>query len=70
VLGGEDGQSGCLSAFNSIGKWSVRDDVVFDQTPYSAEQVNLKGPDFADIYQIYPDVKAYWIYWRSLAPSA
>ena len=68
MLGGEDGQSGCLSAFNALGKWSVRDDVIFDQTPYSAEEVNLKSPDFEEIYQIYPDVKAYWIYWRSFAP--
>lgn len=69
MLGGDDGQSGCLAAFNSIGKWSIRDDFVFDKTPYSAEQVILKNPDFADIYGYYPDVKAYWIYWRSLAPT-
>lgn len=69
MLGGEDGQSGCLSAFNSIGRWSVRDDFIFDKTPYTSEEVNLKSPDFADIYDIYPDVKAYWIFWRNLAPS-
>ncbi|HWP21696.1 MAG TPA: hypothetical protein VN417_03045 [Candidatus Cryosericum sp.] len=69
MLGGDDGQSGCLNAFNAIGKWSIRDDFVFDQTPYTAEEVNLKNPDFEDIYSFYPDVKAYWIYWRSLAPS-
>ncbi|MEN6634424.1 MAG: hypothetical protein ABFC56_01075 [Clostridiaceae bacterium] len=69
MLGGEDGQSGCYAAFNSIGKWSIRDDFVFDKTPYSAEEVNLKNPDFADIYSFYPDVKAYWIYWRELSPT-
>lgn len=69
MLGGDDGQSGCLNAFNAIGKWSIRDDFVFDKTPYTAEEVNLKNPDFEDIYSFYPDVKAYWIYWRSLAPS-
>ncbi len=69
MLGGEDGQSGCLASFNTIGKWSIRDDFVFDKTPYSIEEVNLKDPDFEDIYGYYPDVKAYWIYWRSLAPS-
>jgi len=69
MLGGDDGQSGCLSAFNTIGKWSIRDDFVFDKTPYTIEEVNLKNPDFTDIYSFYPDVKAYWIYWRSLAPS-
>lgn len=68
-LGGDDGQSGCLNAFNSIGKWSVRDDFVFDKTPYSIEEVILKSPDFTDIYNYYPDVKAYWIYWRSLSPT-
>ncbi len=69
MLGGDDGQNGCLNAFNAIGKWSIRDDFVFDKTPYTAEEVNLKNPDFEDIYSFYPDVKAYWIYWRSLAPS-
>ena len=69
MLGGDDGQSGCLASFNTIGKWSVRDDFVFDKTPYSIDEVNLKNPDFEDIYSFYPDVKAYWIYWRSLAPS-
>ena len=68
-LGGEDGTDGCYEVFNTIGKWSIRDDVVFDKTPYSIEEVNLKSPDFADIYSYYPDVKAYWIYWRDLAPS-
>lgn len=68
-LGGEDGQSGCLNAFNSIGKWSVRDDFVFDKTPYTSEEVILKSPDFEDIYNFYPDVKAYWIFWRSLSPT-
>lgn len=69
VLGGDDGQSGCLYAFNRVGKWSPRDDFIFDQTPYSIDEVNLKVPDFEDIYSFYPDIKAYWLYWRSLAPS-
>ncbi len=69
MLGGEDGQSGCLYAFNQVGKWSVRDDYIYDKTPYSIEETNLKNPDFEEIYSFYPDVKAYWIYWRSLAPS-
>ena len=69
MLGGDDGQSGCLAAFNSIGKWSIRDDFVFDKTPYTADEVILKNPDFEDIYGYYPDVKAYWIYWRDMAPS-
>jgi len=69
MLGGDDGESGCMSAFNTIGKWSIRNDYVFDKTPYTIGEVNLKNPDFEDIYSYYPDVKAYWIYWRSLAPS-
>lgn len=69
MLGGEDGQSGCIEAFNGIGKWSIRDDVIFDKTPYTVEEVILKSPDFVDIYRFYPNVKAYWIHWRGLAPS-
>jgi len=69
LLGGEDGQSGCLYAFNRIGKWSIRNDFIFEKTPYTSEEVNLKNPDFEVIFSFYPDVKAYWIYWRSLAPS-
>ena len=66
-LGGDDGQSGCLTAFDVTGKWSVRDDVIFTATELTAEDVNLKSPDFAEIYEKYPNVKAYWIYWRQLA---
>ncbi|MDR1801684.1 MAG: extracellular solute-binding protein [Lachnospiraceae bacterium] len=69
ALGGDDGASGCQDAYNGIGKWSIRDDVVFDKTPYTAEEVNLKAPDFDEIYGYYPNVKAYWIYWRDQAPK-
>ncbi|HIU93636.1 MAG TPA: hypothetical protein IAD24_00615, partial [Candidatus Aphodomorpha intestinavium] len=70
MIGGPDGVSGCYDeAFNGIGKWSVRDDVLFDKTPYTIEEVILKSPDFEEIYQFYPNVKAYWIQWRGLAPS-
>jgi hypothetical protein len=66
-LGGEDGKNGALDPLNARGTyWSSRDDVVFDKTPYTLEQVNLKNPDFEEIYGWYPDVKAYWLYWRSL----
>ena len=47
----------------------LRDDVLFDKTPYTIEEVILKSPDFEEIYQFYPNVKAYWIQWRGLAPS-
>ncbi|HWQ59008.1 MAG TPA: hypothetical protein VN540_08275 [Clostridia bacterium] len=69
-LGGADGQSGCLAAFDATGKWSIRDDFNFTATAITKEEVNLKSPDFEDIYEIYPDVKAYWIYWRSLTPKS
>ncbi|HOG01176.1 MAG: hypothetical protein BWY35_00188 [Firmicutes bacterium ADurb.Bin248] len=68
-LGGADGQSGCLAAFDATGKWSIRDDFDFTATAITKEEVNLKSPDFEEIYGIYPNVKAYWIYWRSLAPT-
>ncbi|MDR1765139.1 MAG: hypothetical protein LBR77_03425 [Lachnospiraceae bacterium] len=69
VLGGEDGQSGCLSAYDGIGKWSIRDDYAFEKTPYTREEVNLISPDFSEIYAFYPNVQAYWTFWRSKAPS-
>lgn len=43
--------------------------MLFDKTPYTVEEVILKSPDFVEIYQFYPNVKAYWIQWRGLAPS-
>ena len=66
-MGGDDGQSGCYTAFDKIGSWSVRDDVQFEKAAKTAEEVNLTSPDFEQIYNIYPNVKAYWTYWRSLA---
>lgn len=65
-LGGEDGQSGCYSVFDKAGAWSVRDDFQFTKTTLTAQEVNLKTPDFETIYQSYPNALAYWTYWRSL----
>lgn len=66
-MGGEDGQSGCYTAFDKRGTWSVRDDVTFEKNGKSIDEVNLTEPDFDKIYDTYPNVKAYWTYWRSLA---
>ena len=65
-LGGDDGQSGCLSVFNTIGRWSVRDDFVFEKSPYSIEEVNLKSPDFEDIYSYFLSVTSYWTKWSAM----
>lgn len=67
LMGGPDGTGDGYQAFNALGQWSVRDDVNFDKTPYTADQVNLVSPDFNDIYQMYPNVQAYWTYWTSLS---
>lgn len=66
-MGGDDGASGCYEAFDKIGSWSVRDDVTYSKAAKTAEEVNLTTPDFEEIYANYPNVKAYWTYWRSLA---
>ncbi len=66
-LGGDDGQSGCLASLDATGKWSIRDDFEFASTTVTREEANLKSPDFVEIYERYPNVKAYWIYWRQLA---
>ncbi len=66
-MGGADGQSGCYTAFDGYGNWSIRDDVTYEKNPKSMEEVKLTEPEFDKIYENYPNVKAYWIYWRSLA---
>ena len=66
-MGGEDGQSGCYTAFDKRGTWSVRDDVTYEKNGKTIEEVKLTEPDFDKIYETYPNVKAYWTYWRSLA---
>ena len=66
-MGGEDGQSGCYTAFDKRGTWSVRDDISYVKNGFSIEEVNLTEPDFDEIYSIYPNVTAYWKYWRSFA---
>ena len=66
-MGGDDGQSGCYAAFDKVGSWSIRDDVTYTKAAKTAEEVNLTSPDFEEIYNNYPNVKAYWTYWRSLA---
>ena len=66
-MGGDDGQSGCYAAFDKVGSWSIRDDVTYTKAAKTAEEVNLTSPNFEEIYNNYPNVKAYWTYWRSLA---
>jgi len=68
-LGGDDGQSGCYTSFDKMGAWSVRDDITFEKSSAKMEDVNLTSPDFDRIYSVYPNVKAYWTYWRSLASN-
>ena len=66
-MGGEDGKSGCYTAFDKRGTWSVRDDVTFEKNGKTVDEVKLTEPDFDKIYDTYPNVTAYWKYWRSLA---
>ena len=59
-----------MDPFNARGTyWSTRDDYTFEFTPFTMEEVHLKAPSFEEIYREYPNVKAYWLYWRSLAPK-
>ncbi len=66
-MGGVDGQSGCYTSFDKRGAWSVRDDVVFTKSEMTAAEVHLTTPNFEKVYVTYPNVKAYWTYWRGLA---
>lgn len=70
IMGGEDGYSGCYQYFDKLGHWSVRDDVVYEKAGIAYEDVGLKSPDFAGIYQNYPNIKQYWIKWTSIAGKA
>ena len=65
LMGGDDGQSGCYTVFDKLGHWSVRDDVVYKKSGITYEEVNLKAPDYENIYKNYPNVKAYWNLWNS-----
>ena len=65
LMGDADGQSGCYQAFDKLGHWSVRDDVTYEKSGITYEEVNLTAPDFAKIYANYPNVKAYWSLWNS-----
>ena len=65
MMGGEDGKSGCYNVFDKLGHWSVRDDVPYQKSGISYEEVNLRAPDYSEIYRNYPNVKAYWNLWNS-----
>ena len=66
-MGGESGNDGCYTVFDKRGAWSVRDDVEFAKSEMTAEEVKLTAPNFTKVYTTYPNVKAYWTYWRGLA---
>lgn len=65
MMGDTDGVSGCYQTFDKLGHWSVRDDVVYEKSGITYEEVNLTAPDFSKIYANYPNVKAYWSLWNS-----
>ncbi len=65
MMGDTDGVSGCYQTFDKLGHWSVRDDVTYEKSGITYEQVNLTAPNFAEIYANYPNVKAYWSLWNS-----
>ncbi len=65
LMGDADGVSGCYQTFDKLGHWSVRDDVTYEKSGITYEEVNLTAPDFAKIYANYPNVKAYWNLWNS-----
>lgn len=65
MMGGADGQSGCYTVFDKLGHWSVRDDVEYKKAGITYAEANLIAPDYAGIYQNYPNVKAYWTLWNS-----
>ncbi|MBQ5986422.1 MAG: extracellular solute-binding protein [Clostridia bacterium] len=65
LMGDADGVSGCYQTFDKLGHWSVRDDVTYEKSGITYEEVNLTAPDFAKIYANYPNVKAYWSLWNS-----
>ena len=65
MMGDTDGVSGCYQTFDKLGHWSVRDDVTYEKSGITYEEVNLTAPNFAEIYANYPNVKAYWSLWNS-----
>ena len=67
IRGGDDGKSGCYTAFDKRGSWSIRDDVEYYKNGKSVEEVNLTEPDFDKIYAMYTNVTSYFKYWRSKA---
>ena len=66
ILGGDDGWGMGNDPFKAVGAWSIRDDVVFDANPHTLAEVNVKGPDFEEIYSTFPNTQAYWLYWSNL----
>ncbi len=65
ILGGADGQHGCYQTFDKLGHWSVRDDVVYEKSGITYEEVGLKAPDFEKIFDYYSSVGSYWDLWSS-----
>lgn len=65
MMGGDDGQSGCYTTFDKLGHWSVRSDVTYEKAGIAFEDVGLKAPDFAQVYQNYPNIQKYWTLWAN-----
>lgn len=69
LLGGQNADSGGFEPFTKTGNWSIRDDYVNPNNPFSIAESGAIVPDIKAVYDIILDVKDFWTYNLSKSPN-
>lgn len=69
LMGGADGKSGGFDPFTKEGNWTIRDDLVNENNPFSIAESGAIVSSIKDIYDIILDVHDFWIYNLSKSPN-
>lgn len=69
MLGGHDGSGKGYAPIMKEGSWSIRNDFVNENNPFTLAESNTIPADLVGIYAKYLDVSDFWTYWHDVSPN-
>jgi iron(III) transport system substrate-binding protein len=69
LMGGTDGTGPGMQPFTKEGNWSIRSDYVNPANPFGTERSGIVTVDLNGVYDIFRDVRDFWVYWQNLSPN-
>jgi iron(III) transport system substrate-binding protein len=69
LMGGTDGTGEGMQPFTKEGNWSIRSDYVNPANPFGTDKAGIVTVDLNGVYNIFRDVRDFWVYWQNLSPN-